>query len=725
MSSSVDDSRIIVTSAFYKYSNDERMAEIMNAGGTKKPDTVELVVFQSNIVGTIKNSAMEPFEFLYPYGSHSQAITNAAVTPTKSFVATISRDLTFKLWQYNGDHKQLMSFVPNSYNSESSKHDLAMDLHPLSVQVAIGLKECLRVYYLVEGDLNHAKNFQYGSCYAVSYSSRGQYLAAGFSNFVLIIDPYSFAVIREVKASIDGVKTLEWTGRDRYLVNLGNSSHFNVTDSWNNFSVKVEESKVGGKPLGKLTALTFDPEFDLLVCCCPDMVLRIYNCQKDEFYAECDNSSSGLLFTSVLLVKKLGVIFFGTQTGMVKVYLWPFSDQKKQSFDSTQCIIHAGPITSIRITPSLEHLITSSVDGTLFFLKIKERVRGNDVGTNDALGALTDQKDPELAHRISSAYSLNEFTYMSTHKQKEMFKKMTELENALMTKITEIDNDNENLTNKFNEEIKEREKLNQEELKRMNITLAAKMDDEGTKQKSLELECKEARRALKETVREKEVRHRQLLLDLYAERDEIENQMKEFEEQQNEELVEINNKYKAIIDKMKAEYEKNKQQINTQYGQAIFYLKEDQKKFQEALRQTESEYNTLIEQTETKLSEDLNQKKKDTEALRTRNTKLIKDSQKYQERIDNLDKLIGETQAQNNQLRQDIQSFQNKYNEMDDRLNQQENIINQKEGKIKEYRNKNFHLQNFKSVYDYQVTTLKEEHEPLTEYADNLNVKPS
>lgn len=301
-------------------------------------------------------------------------------------------------------------------------------------------------------------------------------------------------------------------------------------------------------------------------------------------------------------------------------------------------------------------------------------------------------------------------------------KKMTELENALMTKITEIDNDNENLTNKFNEEIKEREKMNQEELKRMNIALAAKMDDEGTKQKSLEIECKEARRALKETVREKEINHRELLLKLYAERDETEGQMKEFEEEQNQELVQVDNRYRSVVDKLKAEYEKNKQQINTQYGQAIFYLKEDQKKFQEALRQTESEYNTLIEQTENQLSENLTQKKKETEALRTKQTKLAKDSQKYQERIDNLDKLIGETKAQNDQLKQDIQSFQNKYNEMDERLNLQENIINQKEGKIKEYRNKNYHLQNFKSVYDYQVTTLKEEHEPLTEYADNLNV---
>lgn len=46
-----------------------------------------------------------------------------------------------------------------------------------------------------------------------------------------------------------------------------------------------------------------------------------------------------------------------------------------------------------------------------------------------------------------------------------------------------------------------------------------------------------------------------------------------------------------------------------------------------------------------------------------------------------------------------------------------------KENMIKEFRNMNYHLQNYKSVYDYQVTSLKEEHEPLYEYVDNLEVR--
>lgn len=59
---------------------------------------------------------------------------------------------------------------------------------------------------------------------------------------------------------------------------------------------------------------------------------------------------------------------------------------------------------------------------------------------------------------------------------------------------------------------------------------------------------------------------------------------------------------------------------------------------------------------------------------------------------------------------------------MQTQLEEQEKIINMKENMIKEFRNMNYHLQNYKSVYDYQVSTLKEEKEPLTEYVDNLEV---
>lgn len=45
-----------------------------------------------------------------------------------------------------------------------------------------------------------------------------------------------------------------------------------------------------------------------------------------------------------------------------------------------------------------------------------------------------------------------------------------------------------------------------------------------------------------------------------------------------------------------------------------------------------------------------------------------------------------------------------------------------KEQEIKEYRLKNQHLNNFKTVYDYRVTTLQDERQPIIEHSQNMDV---
>ena len=235
-----------------------------------------------------------------------------------------------------------MSFEPTNFDFSNS--NICMDMHPLGMQVAIATKECLKIYYMVEGEMTPAyENYNKNFCTALSYSSRGQYLAAAFHLDIWIIDPYSFELIHTVKGSADGVKSLTWAARDRYLLTLCNNTYFSITDSWNEFSLKIDDSKLT-KSMGKLTAIAYDAEFDLLVCCCPDYFLRIFNCYKGDIYAEVDNTQTSLLFTSVLISKKFQVIFFGTQTGAIRVYLWPFMDQKKPGVEqSTQCPIHLLP----------------------------------------------------------------------------------------------------------------------------------------------------------------------------------------------------------------------------------------------------------------------------------------------------------------------------------------------------------------------------------------------
>ena len=204
------------------------------------------------------------------------------------------------------------------------------------------------------------------------------------------------------------------------------------------------------------------------------------------------------------------------------------------------------------------------------------------------------------------------------------------------------------------------------------------MDEKGSKQKKLEMQAKEYKNQLKDLIKEKEENHRKQLLKLYADRDALNLEKEIYQNSRNMMVVDSNREFNKILEEMKQEFEKNKQAINKQYAKAIFHLKEDQKKFQEALRQTEDEYNVHIETTDKKLNDALKMQKKTGEKIRSKKAKLAKDNLKNQERVDNLNNLIAETESQNIQLKNDILHFEKKCKEMEDQLKEQEKIINTK-----------------------------------------------
>lgn len=249
------------------------------------------------------------------------------------------------------------------------------------------------------------------------------------------------------------------------------------------------------------------------------------------------------------------------------------------------------------------------------------------------------------------------------------------------------------------------------------------MDERGSKQKRLDIMIKNLENKLKETVKSKEEYHRKTLLKLYADRDEIKRKKDQFERQKNNEIEKMTEKFIGLLEGNKYSYENQKRDISQKSKKAMFNLKSDQMMFQEALRQAEEDYNEDLHQTVKKLEEEYEKVKTEGELLRSKNSKYEKDIERNKERSSNLTSLIRETENQNRQLQMEIDHFKKKGDEMKTQLEEQETIINMKENMIKEFRNMNYHLQNYKSVYDYQVSTLKEEHEPLNEYVDNLEVK--
>ena len=491
-----------------------------------------------------------------------------------------------------------------------------------------------------------------------------------------------------------------------------------VFDAYNGWNCVVEHY-ISNKNNSYLS-VDYDPELDILACCCSDSSVKFFRNKGVEQFINYE--TEGVQFSTILIDKRYKVCFFGCKDGSVKIFLWPFISIGRSKYEYMHLAVHQSDILDMKIAYNNEHLITCGADGSVYFLNISEVKNGKSQQLGNLMATLVDKDDGEDLGKISNTFNLNGFALLSNKVEYAMQEKVKSLDRDIQNTISAIDENNEQITDSYNKRIRNIEEDNQTVLKSRNIQLASQMDERGSRQKKLDMKIKRLQNDLKEMIKDKEENHRKVLLDLYVERDEINKNTFEYKQSTDFKINSINEEFERILEEIKEDYEQKKNKISQKSKLSMFNLKSDQMMFQEALRQAEEDYNQDLKVTVTRLQKEYEKVKSEGEILRSKNNKYEKDIDKNRERSGNLDNLIMETDNQNKQLEKEIQHFQNKCDQMQNQLNEQENIINMKENMIKEFRNMNYHLQNYKTVYDYQVTTLKDEHEPLQEYVDNLEV---
>lgn len=89
-------------------------------------------------------------------------------------MATVSEDKTVKLWKFEPEKGDFSI----QYNCNMHETPLAVDIHPLSIQMAVGSKESLKIYYVLYDEPKLVFSEIYKTCMAVKYSEGGHLLAA-------------------------------------------------------------------------------------------------------------------------------------------------------------------------------------------------------------------------------------------------------------------------------------------------------------------------------------------------------------------------------------------------------------------------------------------------------------------------------------------------------------------------------------------------------------------
>lgn len=212
------------------------------------------------------------------------------------------------------------------------------------------------------------------------------------------------------------------------------------------------------------------------------------------------------------------------------------------------------------------------------------------------------------------------------------------------------------------------------------------------------------------------------LIERYKERDILMDEKKNLLSRFSKQLDQSKVNYELILKKVEEEYNAKHLELLNKYQNSVTNVNLDTKKFNEVLTQEELDLDTYLKKTKQDLKEQIDDETKNTEQLRSENSRLYKEIERYKSRQNFLNQIISETQIEIQNLETDQKMFQDKFQLMMHQLTDKEDIINNREQQIKEYRSKNAHLVNFQKVYDYRVTTLKDEHQPLMDHFHNLDV---
>lgn len=237
--------------------------------------------------------------------------------------------------------------------------------------------------------------------------------------------------------------------------------------------------------------------------------------------------------------------------------------------------MHQSEITDIKIGYNYEHLITSGADGSVFLMQISEVSKGKSAAAGDMMASLVDKEETEEIGKISNCFNLNEFSLLSSKIESAMQEKVKSLDRDIQNTISATDENNEQITEAYNIRIRRIEEDNQTVLKMRNIELASQMDERGSRQKKLDMKIKSLQSDLKEMIKAKEETHRKMLLDLYAERDDVIAEKAKFQKERDGQINSINEEFEQHLDKIKDKYELQKNNLSQKSKLAMFNLKSD------------------------------------------------------------------------------------------------------------------------------------------------------
>lgn len=717
---------------------DKREREIsMQQQSEIKSQVEEIMVTECFLVSItdlelIQNKSLLPVRQLIDKGNIYGNINNVSVATLRNCIATVGNDRFIRIWDFNnGRYRQSVNTL-----FETDINDVS--IHPFGIQLAIGANEGIRVLYVLEEEIRLAIEVSGRPCMAVQYSYGGQWLAAGFATQVFIIDSNTFETKYVVGPHRSLVTRLSWTPNDYYLTSSckgGNTfcMEFSLSNTKSGY-IKADyqassESKQGPnkkydiqKQNVQFTGSAYDEELDLLVMTRLDKIMEIVT--GDTLHIQI-KFEENVVPTCLHLCKESQVLLVGTSIGYIRAFLWPLppKGQLETFLEYHDFKIHSAEVTGIKMSIDGKYVFSSSKDGTVGILKVVELWEGGETTMNSYAAERKKKLKRDLVAggiKIKCVEPMDSLSLSYRNAYRDKLAKIDKLKDEQRS-AEEMGAAKEQLIRKeMDKEISELKKLHVKALDEEH-RLYRKL------QEQYELDCKKAESEKMRLLEE----HHKFLED-----------MDESHQKEQRAAFDLNNEKIALLEKQKVDfageiesiqkalkdqivriegtYQTKYEELKLQHTEIIKKLKVDGIKFEEALEQSEQEYEKEIQNIKT----DLENKVK---IIRENNDEVKKGIELSEKDLKDTKKAMFEDKEQIHvklevveELKNKKTSLEEKVNEVEEQLKQKEIIIHEKEKEIQNLRNANTHLENFRFVLDHKIISLQDEKVPMDMQKKNL-----
>ncbi|EGR27724.1 hypothetical protein IMG5_190190 [Ichthyophthirius multifiliis] len=588
--------------------------------------------------------------YVFPLGTFKGRILDLAVCPTKNAVFGICEDKQIKIWSFQ---KYLNSFVC-TFSHFFSQQPYSISTDPFYIQLAVSFKEEIRIFIILENEFRHIISYPLKQCYCVRYSNGGNYLAASNQANINIYNPYNFQLLFTLHGNYGQIKRIEWLQNDTILQTTCVLNSLKLWNILNQQKIIDYYEKSGSK----YTALNYDQYYDLLIKCTKDKKVKLCKDRGLTQIYELEIQPLNFIYCNIL--RSLNVIVFGTTQGSIRIYLWPFDiNLKAQEF--LEIAVHQEEVTSIEICRNYEFLFSGSKDGSLYFLKMKQYMYGQEIN-------IMKEKRIKRIQKLNNQFQNNieNNSFVSLKREESQDKKNQE--NVLF----EESNDEFDLflLNQLclqSEQIVIQAKDKVKELYfKLNSNLNDIEDEKGKREKATEIEMEKIQKEYQKMKQQQEEKLENLKLFWDQKIQKIKNKIAEqqkFFEQQSEEqeeyyssiLIQYYQEDNRISDIIKQEQEKSQIQIEDKEKSYLILQNKQKEKYQEKINQQENEYSNLlvnIKMSQKQFEEVQRQEKQEfQEYLQLLNKKLKTQKEMEIKKNENLRK-------QNTQKQKAIEQFQ-------------------------------------------------------------------